>query len=152
MANFCTACGNKLNAEDKFCSHCGNKVKTNTATTNAKETSSSITTRTTKVGDGLLSPFNTLTNNNTSDYTQKKEDNSFENMVGFLGLSIIALDKLNGNLGDVIDVAASVIHDFDMLDIGDIADISDVSDLVDIADLADAADLIDGLGLLSLFG
>ena len=117
MADFCTACGGKVNVGDKFCPQCGNRIRTN-------------------VGK-------------TSSYA-KSEDDTFKETVEFLGLTVVALDALNGNFGDVIDVAASVIHDFDLLDIGDLADISDVSDL---ADLADAADILDGLGFLGgLFG
>lgn len=123
MANFCTACGTKINGGDKFCPHCGNRVRSDVATTNFKETPAQI---------------------------GREDDLSFEKTVGFLGLTVIALDKLDGHFGDVIDVAASVINDFDMLDIGDLADISDVADL---ADLADAADILDGLGILGgLFG
>ena len=99
-----------------------------------------------------------VTMNATQSNSQENDELSnlddFIDLIDFFDFDYEVLKNITGNMEDVVDVATSVIDNFDMLGIGDFADLSDISDFADVAtDIADAVDVFDGISFIGgLFG
>ena len=140
MANFCSNCGQSVNAEMNFCPSCGNRIAHESRTENSSNSHTMLLTGLAALAGGAML--------STAGHAFAQiADVGTDGIYDFFGMNPLALENFTGTEG-VTDIDGEILENVEVNGVSDVENVAEnISDVADTTDIIDSvSDVVDGVG------